>query len=154
MMTPSTFFTRLIPIVAVLWTSACSELTLGTPSFSEVYSTLESAGCADCHSPGASGFLAGAQIDLSTQAQAYFTLTTKTVTGTTSIGSCSGVSIVSAGAPERSYLAAVLIPSFQTDDFADVSGCTPLNTHTEEQYLTSSQQSKVEKWIAGGANND
>jgi len=141
-------------IFTLIFLGACSQLE-PAPTFTELYTdVIQKTGCADCHTPGGSGTLAGVQLDFSTQAQAYSTLLNKSVTGTTSVGICSGVAIVTEGRPESSYLAAVLIPSYQISDFGGVSGCTPLNTHTEEQYLTSAQQTQIEKWISAGANND
>jgi hypothetical protein len=116
--------------------------------------TLKTA-CIECHVPtGAATVNNGVQLDFSTQALAYQTLTAKKVTGSTSSGICPNVSIVTAGDPTKSYLAAVLFAKYNATNFAGVSGCSPYSVHLQDQNISDAEQTSIINWITNGAKND
>ncbi len=125
------------------------------PTFTNVYNNTLKSACVTCHDPsGAATVQNGVQLDFSTQATAYSTLTTKNVTGQTSSGICPGVHIVSAGNPATSYLAAVLFASYAKANFGGVTGCTPYSVHLQDQHLSSDEQATIIGWIQNGTLNN
>lgn len=142
----------LILLSSILW--GCSEEKNSTspPSFTSIYTqVLVGQACVDCHSPG--GDNNGSQLDFSTQALAFSTLTNLKVTGATSVGTCGDVFIVGE-TPDTSFLAAVLFDDYYQDNFAGVAGCTPYNIHLSNQSLTDSEKANIIGWIQAGAPNN
>jgi hypothetical protein len=150
----------LLPLIAAFLAVAlvrCGKTPTSTPAsgtFGSVYSTFNSAGCAECHAPSVSASAAhGSSLDLSSQSAAYSTLVGTKVTATDSTSTCGNVSLVVAGNPSQSYLAAVLFSSYNTANFVE-SGCTPYNAHLSDQHLTSDEQTSIISWIQNGAQNN
>ncbi len=124
-------------------------------TFSNVYKTFQKKGCTECHTPGGAGFTAGSQLNLSSQATAYTSLTTLNVTATASVGTCGTVKLVSSGQPNQSYLTAVLLDSYNTSNFGGVTGCSPFNGHLTSSYTYSdAEKTSLVDWITNGAKND
>ena len=129
-----------------------------TPSFTSLYNNVfGTTNCASCHQPGGQAFdTDGVELDFSTQANAYNTLTSKNVTGATSIGTCNGVAIV-ASAATNSYLAAVLYDDYATSSFGGVASCTPYSARRQDANLSSlasQYKSTLIDWINAGAPNN
>jgi hypothetical protein len=145
----------LVPIGILALPMFLSRCGKQSGTFSDVYTNvIQSANCSQCHVTGGSSQNT-AQQDYSSQSAAYTSLTTKTVTGTGSgTAGCSGRSIVSAGAPASSYVAQLLVSSYNTAS----GGCTPLNTHLSGGLgvvnLSESQRTSLVTWIQNGAKND
>ncbi len=125
-------------------------------NFSSIYATtFKTANCVFCHAPGTSTYVTKqVPIDFTTVTTAYSTLTGSNVSGISSIGTCSGVKIVSAGYPAQSYLAGVLFQSYATANFASKSGCTPYATHLSDQNISAAEQAAIIAWITAGALNN
>ncbi|MCB0365170.1 MAG: hypothetical protein H6624_18910 [Bdellovibrionaceae bacterium] len=140
-----------------LWGCSGDEKPSSTdPSkFSSIYTNiLRFHNCHSCHSPGGSAYdTDGVQLDFSTQALAHSTLTTKNVTGATSVGTCGSVKIVNT-TPQTSFLAGVLFSTYHISNFAGVSGCTPYSVHLSDQNLSSSEETAIVDWINAGAQNN
>ena len=130
----------------------------GTPAsgtFGSVYRTITTANCTQCHVPGGAATTdSGVQLDFTSQATAYSTLTSLNVTATSSKNICNGVKIVKSGEPAKSYFAAVLISTYNTSNFAGVTGCTPYNVHLENQNLSEAEKTSIVSWIQNGAPNN
>lgn len=146
------YFTLFLVLSLPIFIGRCGKLGPPAGSFGDVYqNVIVSANCAaQCHVPGGTATSAGAQIDFTSQTTSYDTLTTKSVGGASSVG-CGAVKIVKSGDPSKSYLAAVLISTYNTTTV----GCTPLNTHiTGIANLSETQKSSIVTWITNGAKND
>lgn len=138
--------------------SGCSENKSNSnvdPTLTDLYSKVFSQSCISCHVPGQSAYdLNGVTIDFTSKDLAYQTLVSKTVSGTSSTGTCGSAYEVVPGSETQSYLVAVLISSYSTDNFAGISGCTPYAGHHENSYLTDEAKSALVQWVQNGANND
>ena len=99
-------------------------------SFAHVYSILQTANCNECHTPGGSASQSQVTLDFTSPSTAYTSLTTSTVSAQDAT-SCSGIKIVVAGNPSKSYLAAVLSSTYYSggSNFSEKSGCTPYTAH-------------------------
>jgi hypothetical protein len=135
--------------VTMVFLVSCSKPD-DSSQFTAVYQTLNSNNCIGCHSSTGAATAAGVQLDFSSQALAYATLTTKTVTGTSSSGICAGVPIIVAGNASSSYLVAVLIASAAHTNFYK-SGCTPYNGHLSDTNISPADQQAIMNWIQNGA---
>ena len=128
--------------------------TPASGTFGSVYVALKSNNCTECHVPGGAATVAGAQLDFTTQSTAYTTLLSKSVSATSSIGTCGSAKIVTAGDVSKSYLAAVLISSYSTSNFAGVTGCTPYSAHLTDTNMSAAEKTSVTDWIKNGALNN
>lgn len=145
-----------LPAALGLLLNGCSK-SEGPKSgtFGNVYANTLSTTCRSCHQPGGTAYASyNVLLDFSSQNNAYSTLLNRTVSGSSSVGTCGGIRIVSPSAPTSSYLAAVTVSSYSTSNFAGVSGCTPLNSHLTAYPLSSSEQTSLIAWINAGAPND
>lgn len=145
-----------LPAALGLLLNGCSQ-SEGPKSgtFGNVYANTLSTTCRSCHQPGGTAYSSyNVLLDFSSQNNAYSTLLGRTVSGTSSVGTCGGIRIVSPSAPTSSYLAAVTVSSYNTSNFAGVNGCTPLNSHLTAYPLSASEQTSLIAWINAGAAND
>ncbi len=124
--------------------------TAGT--FSYVYNKSLKTACIECHVPDADQ--KGAKLDFTSQDTAYQSLLGNTVLGINSVGQCGALRIVEPGRPSSSYLLGMNVPSYRVDNFGDVTGCTPLNTHLTPPYLSDEEQNSIVSWIQSGAQNN
>jgi hypothetical protein len=140
-------------ILVICFSCSNDDTTTSDSRFTTLYNDLFSPDCKNCHKPGADAYANfGVTLDFSTQDTAHSTLTSLKVQATNADPDCNGaVDLVVTGVPEKSYLAAVLISSYLTDDFAGVSGCTPF--HSTTLSISSEEQSSIETWILEGATN-
>ncbi|MGK5083388.1 hypothetical protein WDW37_08775 [Bdellovibrionota bacterium FG-1] len=139
---------------------SCGQVASVTPdpvtaNFSSIYSHLFKTACIECHVPtGAATVAKGVQLDFTTQALAYATLTSGSVAAIDSVGKCPSVKLVVTGQVASSYLAGVLIQDYFKDNFAGVTGCTPYNVHLSDQNLTADEKTAIVSWIQNGAKDD
>jgi hypothetical protein len=145
-------FFRFFGMVAIgtLVLANCTKPSDTTTQFTAVYQALSSNNCISCHTPSGAAAASLVQLDFTTEALAYSTLTTKTVSGTSSSGICGGVPIVVAGNSANSYLAAVLIASYAHSNFYK-SGCTPYSGHLSDTNISATEQQTILNWIQNGA---
>lgn len=153
------FGTRLLISLALLGflSTACqnNKDEAATVTFTQVYTqTLSGTFCKNCHIPGGSAWTNGVRLDFSTKATAFNTLMSVLPTGSSSIHTCGQVAMVSAGSPSLSYLAGVVVNSYNTPNFAGVTGCTPINDHVVSAYASPAEQTAILTWIQNGAKND
>jgi hypothetical protein len=126
--------------------------TSGT--FASVYSIIKSNSCNQCHIPtGAATVNSNVALDFTSSTTAYTTLTTKLVTGTVASGTCGTVKIVGA-TPSKSYLSGILFTDYAGSNFAGVTGCTPVTTHTAMFNLSATNEASINAWITAGALNN
>ncbi len=125
------------------------------PSFSSIYENVLSKNCVGCHEPQGMGTVQGAQIDFSSKAIAYQTLTSSYSSGTASnsSGQCSSVPLVSAGHPESSYMLATLFTDYHHSNFG-INGCTPHSPSAHGATVDSSEKDAIVNWIQNGAQNN
>lgn len=141
-------------LILALW--SCSEDTkpnsTDTTKFTSIYTNIiRFHNCHSCHAPGGSAYdTDGVQLNFSTEDLAHSTLTTKFVTGNTSVGTCGAVRIVNTS-PQTSFLAGVLFSEYNTANFAGVTGCTPYSVHLSDQNLSTSEKDAIVTWINNGA---
>lgn len=145
-------FFMIAAILSSCGNNTANDATTTSGSFSSIYTTTISTACINCHVTGGSSN--GSQLDFSSKALAYSTLTTKHVTGGSSVGTCGSASIVLAGSPSTSYLAAVLVSGYSSSNFAGISGCQPYSTHLIDQNLSTAEKNSIIAWIQGGALNN
>lgn len=144
---------------AVLTTSCTKDanITVVAPTYSSLYSNVfynGNTGCVSCHAPGESAYdTDNVGIDFTSSSNGYSTLVGPDVMGNTSVGTCSAVELVDPGSPTSSYLAAVLISSYNSGNVGK-SGCTPYNVHLSDQNLSTEELSALEEWITNGAQNN
>ncbi|MBI5139028.1 hypothetical protein HZA26_00220 [Candidatus Nomurabacteria bacterium] len=148
-----------LTLILVFVFASCGKVpapSTTTGTFTDVYNTIKTANCMECHSPtGAAKVNSGVQLDFSTQTTSYSTLTNNhVVTATDIIGTCGTAKLVIAGSPDTSYLAAVLISKYNVTNFAGILGCTPYTVHLTDQHITDSDQSSIIDWIKNGALNN
>ena len=122
------------------------------PSFTSIYTNVLSQNCASCHQPGGSGTLNGANLDFSSQSQAYNTIFDM-VAGLSSSG-CTSLHNVVASAPRSSYLLAVIDSSYNRAGFGAASGCQPIASHVSGGYASPAAQAAIVTWITNGAANN
>lgn len=138
--------------------SGCGQLATPTATsgtFTSIYtSTLSKTTCVSCHEPGGSGYANGVTLDFSTQALAYQTLTSATVSNPSEKTNCSGVKIVYPSNASKSYLAAVLFSDYNANNFAGVSGCQPYTVHLQNLSLSADEKTSILNWINNGALNN
>ncbi len=144
-----------LTLVSILYTS-CGERGTDSvePTFSSLYANYFSSACVQCHSPGTDAYDDGVLFDFTTQESAYDSLLSRTVTSPSNPGLCLGVKIVDAGNAKNSYLTGVLLGSYNTNNFAGVSGCRPDQGHINRNDFPSSAQSALLNWINEGAQNN
>jgi hypothetical protein len=131
-----------------------TEETTSSGTFSNVYSVTLKTACIQCHVPAGSATAAGVTLDFSTQTTAYQTLTASVVSGGSTKNTCANISIVSAKNASKSYLAGVLFSSYNTSNFAGVTGCVPYSAHLTDQNISSDEQTSIINWINNGALNN
>ena len=147
---------NVLALTIIAFAIGCQKKEDEGTTFSTIYAqTLgKTSGCANCHAPGGSGTNQGAQLDFSTQALAYSTLTSKKVTGSSKSSTCGTVNIVTAGSPSNSYLAGAVVGSHNVNNFAGVSDCQPITDHINGNYASASEQEAIISWIQSGAKNN
>ena len=135
--------------------AATSSAASGT--FTNVYQRTLSTACIECHKPGGAAGAYGSQLDFTTKALAYSTLST-VVKSTVTTG-CSSVSLAHTGNPSRSYILGTLgavtgspLASYNTGFPAANGGCTPYAGHTSN--LSQSEADSLVAWINAGVPNN
>ncbi len=142
-------------LASLLLSVGCTKKKDDGVPFTTVYTDTLSTACLECHRPGGAATQTyGVELNFTSQATAYQTLTSLNVTGSSSTGICGGIRIVTPSSVEQSYLAGVLIESYHVNNFAGVSGCTPYSLHLSDQSLTDAEQSAIVSWIQHGALNN
>ena len=135
-----------------------SSTTAASGTFTNVYTTVLSTACIECHKPtGAATLQDNVKIDFSTQALAYSTLVTgsPTVHGASSVGTCANAKLVTPSTVATSYLAGTLFSTYDVNNFAQISGCTPYAGHLAMTLgITTDQQTSITTWIQNGAQNN
>ncbi len=134
---------------------AASQLVDPTPgTFGSVYTkTLKAGNCVQCHDGSNSAEYGN--LNFSTQALAYQTLTQGTVTGPVAKGNCGGLKLINANSPTTSYFTAVLFDEYATQSgFAGDSDCAPYATHRSEQNISADEKTSIIDWINAGAPNN
>jgi hypothetical protein len=127
--------------------------TTTSGTFSDVYAKTLKKDCLQCHD-GADTAQFG-NLDFSTQANAYESLTTGTVSGPSSSNICTGVKLVDAGSPASSYLLATLFTEYTAaSNYGGVAACIPYNAHALLDALSPSKKASMVAWITAGAPND
>lgn len=145
-------------VLAALLLPGCGKkdeesYTPGT--FTAVYNQTLKTACIECHVPsGAATVDSHVDLDFSSASAAYTSLTTQYATGDSTPASCTTVKVVDPGYPQNSYLAGVLLSSYNTNDFAGKTGCQPYTAHLIDQHLSADEQSSLISWIQGGALNN
>lgn len=135
----------------------CGQTPTSTPTltegtFTHVYEKTLKSACIECHVPTGAAFKTdGVLLDFTSQAKAYSTLTTSSVTGGSSKTTCGSAKIVKATKVEDSYLAAVLFTEYNISNFAGISGCTPYTLHLTDQNISSTEKNSITTWIKNGA---
>ena len=151
---------RVLPLIlfasmSIFLTNCGDKNADTTNTFSSIYAATFKTACIQCHVPGTSTYVTnGVHLDFTSATTAYTTLTTNTVAGSSSIGTCAGIKIVAASAPTSSYLLGVLFQDYHVNNFAGVSGCTTYATHLTDQNISSTQKSAIIAWITAGAANN
>jgi hypothetical protein len=140
-------------LILALW--SCSESKTTDPNkFSSIYpNIIRFHNCHSCHAPGGQVYdnpTDPVELNFSTEDLAYSTLTSKTVAGPTSKGTCGGIKIVNT-TPQTSFLAGVLFSDYNAANFGGVSGCTPYSVHLSDQNLSTSERDAIVTWINNGA---
>jgi hypothetical protein len=126
-----------------------------TGTFSDIYQNVLQGACGDCHSPSGSAWGDDkVALDFSSQAQAYQTLLSNTVSGRSRAQDCAGVKEIDPGHPETSYFAAVLIASYSQSAFAGVAACEPYKIHLNDQSIADEEKNSITVWIQNGALNN
>ncbi|MBF0314051.1 MAG: hypothetical protein HQK50_03305 [Oligoflexia bacterium] len=134
--------------------SGCGEKgpnTAGSSRFTGLYENTIKPNCASCHVPSGEVYREGkVLLDFSTKSSAYNTLTSK-LSVSPSAQYCEGIAYVTAGDPNSSYLAAILIESYSSVNFAGKVNCVPYNIHLMDQQLSEEEKSNIIAWINEGA---
>jgi hypothetical protein len=143
---------------------SCSKSSKTDNSFENVYTQIIGPNCKGCHSPGNVPYVLDSSgltvhpvpLDFSNQDVAYTTLTQDNSVYYNN-SSCVGIPYVTADTPTKSFLLAVLGPTYNgTANFAGVTGCLPTKTHLSTTAgsltnLSNSQITLILNWINNGA---
>lgn len=124
-------------------------------TFTGIYNASFSVTCVNCHSPGASAYVDGVNIDFSTKSNARSDLQSRTVASPASPNSCPQVRIVVANDVANSYLMGVLFSQYNKNNFGGVNGCQPpYNSHLNHVNLSAQERVNIAAWISAGAPNN
>jgi len=124
-------------------------------TFRSVFQALQTNNCAECHTATGAAFVEdNVQLEFGDSASAYSGLTTKTVSGASSVVSCGGISLVTPNDLSKSYFAAVLFADLGIPGFAGQGSCNPYPLHHTDTNLSSMHQESIKAWINNGAPND
>lgn len=153
---------RLLPLALLpLALSACGEDLLGPlgeDDFTAIYESGSFQMCADCHAPGAPGFVEGTEAtqDWSSLARAYDTLQGTASGMVGNFAGCNGVPFL-ADVPEDSLLVAIfdedVRAGFSAPGFPDCDG-DAISDHTLPTYvgpLPATVRARLDSWILDGA---
>ncbi len=138
---------------AALLLARCSKNNSATPgTFTSVYETINSVGCAQCHN---GSDLDGTTLDFSSQQSAYNALVNNTVMATDVVGTCGSLKLVNntASDPATSYLEAEIGNKtyYSSGSSFGPASCYPYNHLLG---LNSDQISSITQWIQAGAPNN
>jgi hypothetical protein len=135
-------------------TVTCDTLN---PTFTNVFSTILSQRCTNCHRPGGGGVTVG-QLDLSTPAVAYAALVG--VNGSGTGAGTSGITCASLNPPQVRVVASdsansLLINKLQSKINGTLSACgSPMPLPATGAPLRQSEVNLISAWIDAGAPND
>jgi len=152
----SIYLLSLLLLITRCDSSKSSKTSNVTSNFTSIYTHVLSKNCVQCHEPQGSATINNStQIDFSTQAVAYQTLTSLTSTGVSANlnSQCSGVPLVSMGHADQSYVLATLSATYFHADFYK-SGCTPYSPSGHGATLSSTETQAIVEWIQNGAINN
>lgn len=149
-------FAAAAALTAVL-ISACGdkkeEETELKPTFSSIYeNVIVKNDCASCHQPGKAQYDTVKNLDLSSKANAYTTLT-----GAMQINGkpeCDAGRYVTGGDLTTSALWAVLDEDTRTAFSAKVTDCSIISETEMNISVSAAEKTAIKEWISGGAKND
>lgn len=126
-----------------------------TPTYSSLYANIFSQVCTQCHYPGGSAMLDGVEVDFSSAATGFTTLTGGTVKGIQGGPGCSGIRLVKAGAHTESYAIGLLVESESGRDYnPGPEVCIPPVFHVEGGFLSLEGAQALIQWVNEGAQNN
>jgi hypothetical protein len=151
--------TLLLALTALLLTRCGTQDATSSgvdPTFNSLYTRVLSKNCVGCHQPAGSATQdSETQIDFTTKALAYSTLTGGNSTGISANinNQCSNVPLVSPSHPENSYLLATLATDYHHDNFYN-AGCTPYSPSAHGATIGTAEKNAIVEWIKAGALNN
>ena len=158
---PVTISVTVFPSAATCNTLTTQSVTVNcdtlNPTFTNVYSTILSQRCTNCHRPGGSGVVVG-QLDFSTPAVAHAALVGINASGTGA--GTSGITCASLNPPQVRVVASnsassLLINKLQSKINGTLSACgSPMPLPAAGAPLRQSEVNLIAAWIDAGAPND
>jgi hypothetical protein len=158
---PVTISVTVFPSAATCNTITTRTVTVNCdtldPTFTNVFSTILTQRCANCHRPGSGGVTVG-QLDLSTPAVAYAALVGVNASGTGA--GTSGITCASLNPPQVRVVASdsahsLLINKLQTKINGTLAACgSPMPLPAAGAPLRQSEVNLISAWIDAGAPND
>jgi hypothetical protein len=139
----------------LLFLTGCDQ-NASAPSgtFRSVYEAIQRSNCVECHTATGSAWqLDEVELEFATASAAFAGLTTRNVTGKSSVSSCGTRKLVVPGDVPRSYLVA-MVDQEVFDGFETLTGCAPFPTHIQDTNLSAAQRASIKEWISRGAPND
>jgi hypothetical protein len=123
-------------------------------TFRSVYEAIERSNCVECHTATGSAWQQDdVELEFATASAAFIGLTTRNVTGKSSVSSCGTQKLVVPGDVARSYFVAMVDPEVFSG-YETLTGCTPYPTHIQDTNLSAAQRASIKQWISRGAPND